>query len=44
MEVLTGYSALGVVLDALSRSRPERLVMTPVAVVPTVVYLLHARG
>lgn len=29
--VLTGYFVLGVALNAVSRSRPERLVMTPVA-------------
>ncbi len=44
MWVLTGYFALGVVLNAISRSRPERLVMTPVAVVLTVVCLLLALG
>ena len=31
--VLTGYLALGVLLNAISRSRPERLVMTPVCLV-----------
>ena len=31
MWVLTAYFALGVALNAASRSRPERLVMTPVA-------------
>ena len=30
---LAGYFALGVVMNAASRSRPERLVMTPVALV-----------
>ncbi|TYP88350.1 hypothetical protein [Blastococcus xanthinilyticus] len=29
--VLTGYFALGVVMNGISRSRPERLLMTPVA-------------
>ena len=29
--VLVGYFALGVVMNAVSRSRPERLVMTPAA-------------
>jgi len=33
--VLAGYFALGVVMNAVSRSRPERLVMTPVALVLT---------
>ena len=28
--VLTGYLALGIAMNAISRSRPERLVMTPV--------------
>ena len=28
--VLTGYFALGIAMNAASRSRPERLVMTPV--------------
>ena len=40
--VLTGYFALGVLMNAVSRSRPERLVMTPVAVVLTVVCLVLA--
>ena len=31
--VLTGYLALGIVMNAVSRSRPERLVMTPVVAV-----------
>jgi hypothetical protein len=31
MWVLTGYFVLGVAMNAASRSRPERLVMTPVA-------------
>ena len=31
--VLTGYFGLGVVVNLVSRSRPERLVMTPVAAV-----------
>ncbi|MGY1729152.1 hypothetical protein ACI79J_19505 [Geodermatophilus sp. SYSU D01062] len=42
MWVLTGYFALGVVLNALSRSRPERLVMTPVALALAVVCLVLA--
>ncbi len=31
--VLTGYFALGIVMNAISRSRPERLLMTPVVAV-----------
>jgi hypothetical protein len=40
--VLTGYFALGVVMNAISRSKPERLVMTPVALVLAVLYLVLA--
>jgi hypothetical protein len=40
--VLTAYFALGIVLNAVSRSRPERLVMTPVAVVLAAVCLVLA--
>lgn len=42
--VLTGYFALGVALNAISRSRSERLVMTPVALVLAVVCLVLALG
>jgi hypothetical protein len=42
MWVLTGYFALGVALNAASRSRPERLVMTPVALALAVVCLVLA--
>ena len=31
--VLTGYFALGIAMNAISRSRPERLVMTPTVLV-----------
>ncbi|RBY82774.1 hypothetical protein [Blastococcus sp. TF02A-26] len=44
IRVLTGYFALGVLMNAVSRSRPERLVMTPVAVALTVVCLVLALG
>ena len=40
--VLTAYFALGIVLNAVSRSRPERLVMTPVVLVLAVVSVLLA--
>lgn len=40
--VLTGYFALGVGMNAVSRSRPERLLMTPVAVVLTALCLVLA--
>ncbi|MEJ1181643.1 MULTISPECIES: hypothetical protein [unclassified Pseudarthrobacter] len=38
--VLTGYFALGIVLNGISRSKPERLVMTPTVVVLTALYLI----
>lgn len=40
--VLTAYFALGVVMNGISRSRPERLIMTPVALVLAALYLLLA--
>jgi hypothetical protein len=42
--VLTGYFVLGIGLNAISRSRPERLVMTPVAVVLAACCLVVALG
>jgi hypothetical protein len=40
--VLTGYFALGIAMNAISRSRPERLVMTPVVLVLAAVCLVLA--
>ena len=40
--LLVGYFALGIALNAVSRSRPERLVMTPVVLVLTAVCLVLA--
>jgi hypothetical protein len=40
--VLTGYLALGIVMNAISRSRPERFVMTPTVLVLTAVCLVLA--
>jgi hypothetical protein len=40
--VLTGYFTLGIAMNAISRSRPERLVMTPVVLVLAVVCLVLA--
>jgi hypothetical protein len=40
--VLTGYFALGIVMNAVSRSRSERLVMTPVSVALAAVCLVLA--
>jgi hypothetical protein len=40
--VLTGYFALGVLMNALSRSKPERAVMTPAALFLAAAYLVLA--
>ena len=40
--VLTAYFALGIAMNAASRSRPERLVMTPVVAVLAVLCLVLA--
>jgi hypothetical protein len=40
--VLVGYFGLGIVVNAISRSRPERLAMTPVCAVLTVCSLVVA--
>lgn len=40
--VLTAFLGLGVVMNVLSRSRPERLVMTPVVLTLAVVCLVLA--
>jgi hypothetical protein len=42
--VLTAFFGLGVAMNAASRSRPERMVMTPVVLVLTVSCLLIALG
>ena len=44
MWFLTGFFGLGVVMNAVSRSRPERLVMTPIVLVLAVSCLLIALG
>jgi hypothetical protein len=44
MWVLTGYFALGVVMNAISRSRPERFTMTPVSLVLAGLCLIVAIG
>jgi hypothetical protein len=40
--ILFGYFCLGVVMNGISRSKPERAVMTPVAASLAVLYLLVA--
>lgn len=42
--VLTGYLALGTLLNLVSRSRAERVVMTPVAAVLALCFLALALG
>ena len=42
--VLTAYFALGIVMNGISRSKPERAVMTPVCVVLTLLCLVVALG
>jgi hypothetical protein len=42
--VIVGYLALGVVVNAISRSKPERYVMTPVALALLALALTVARG
>ncbi len=44
MWVVVAYLALGIVLNALSRSRPERFVMTPVALLLAILALVVALG
>ena len=42
--VVVAYFALGIVLNAISRSKPERFVMTPVVTLLAVLSLLVALG
>ncbi|MGO4103373.1 hypothetical protein AB4Y63_05425 [Leifsonia sp. YAF41] len=44
MWVLTGYFALGVLMNGISRSKPERNLMTPVSVVLAGLCLVVAMG
>lgn len=44
MWVLTGYFALGVLMNGISRSKPERNLMTPVSVVLAGLCLVVAIG
>jgi hypothetical protein len=44
MWVLTAYFALGVVMNAISRSKPERFTMTPVSLVLAGLSLIVAIG
>ncbi|WP_091931405.1 hypothetical protein [Blastococcus sp. DSM 46786] len=42
--VLTGYFSLGIVVNGISRSRPERFVMTPLVLVLAACCLVVALG
>lgn len=42
--LVTAYFVLGIAMNAISRSRPERFVMTPVVLVLAVLSLLVALG
>lgn len=42
--VLVGYLALGTLMNAMSRSKPERMVMTPTALLLGVLCLVVALG
>ncbi len=42
--VLTGYLVLGIGMNAISRSRPERMVMTPVVAILAAACLVLALG
>ncbi len=44
MWVLTGYFALGILMNGISRSRPERTLMTPVNAVLALLCLVVALG
>lgn len=43
MWVLTGYFALGVLVNGISRSKKERMVMTPVALLLAAIFFVVAR-
>lgn len=42
MWIITGYFIVGVIVNALSRSKPERLVMTPTALLLAVAFAIIA--
>lgn len=42
--VIVAYSALGIIMNGISRSKPERYTMVPVCVVLTVLSLVVALG
>ena len=42
MWVMTAYFTLGILMNGISRSKPERLIMTPIALALAAVYLVLA--
>lgn len=40
--ILTGYFCLGIVMNGISRSKPERMLMTPVAAILALLFLYIA--
>jgi len=40
MRIFTGYFSLGILLNAISRNKKERMVMTPVVTLLAIVFLL----
>jgi hypothetical protein len=42
--ILTAYFTLGVLMNGISRSKPERLVMTPVALLLALLFLVLSMG
>lgn len=42
--VITGYFFIGIAMNAISRSKPERMVMTPVALALAILFLVVAMG
>src|SRR5688500_12027125 len=39
MWILSGYFCLGVIMNGISRSKPERMLMTPVAAILAILFL-----
>lgn len=42
--IITGYLFIGIIMNAISRSKPERFVMTPVAAILAAVFLIVGLG
>ncbi len=44
MYILTGYFTLGILMNAISRSKPERFVMTPISATLAILFFLVTVG